>query len=241
MTLRADQMRDRRQVFAAPGGTHDRTVRILSVVLPGLIGVLVAIMVLAPLSPRGEISFLLDRTKVAMVDDRMRALGAMYRGEDDHGRAFSVTAGSAIQHSASRPLVEMKDVTARMLLDDGPAILVADSGTYDFGRQDIVVPGPVNMQTADGYRMVTQGAQINLDHRILASHGAVTGRIPIGTFSADHFYADLDTREIRLDGHARLHMVPGPIALPGALPRPHQAGASPTRHSPNPSIEVSKP
>ena len=62
MTLRAEQMRDRRQVFAAPGGSHDRTVRILAVVLPGLIGALLAVMVRAPLSPRGEISFLLDRT-----------------------------------------------------------------------------------------------------------------------------------------------------------------------------------
>ena len=204
MTLRADQMRDRRQVFAAPGGSHDRTVRVLSVALPGLIGALVAIMVLAPLSPRGEISFLLDRTKVAMVDDRMRALGALYRGEDDRGRSFSVTAGSAVQRSASRQLVEMKDVTARMLLDDGPAMLVAEAGTYDFGHQQIAVPGPVNM-----------GAAIDLDHRRLVSNGPVEGRVPIGTFSADHFVADLDSRDIRLDGHAHLHMVPGKLSLPG--------------------------
>ena len=215
MTLRADQMRDRRQVFAAPGGSHDRTVRVLSVALPGLIGALVAIMVLAPLSPRGEISFLLDRTKVAMVDDRMRALGALYRGEDDRGRSFSVTAGSAVQRSASRQLVEMKDVTARMLLDDGPAMLVAEAGTYDFGHQQIAVPGPVNMQTADGYRMITQGAAIDLDHRRLVSNGRVEGRVPIGTFSADHFVADLDSRDIRLDGHAHLHMVPSKLSLPG--------------------------
>ncbi len=235
MTLRADQMRDRRQVFAAPGGSHDRAVRIVSVVLPGMIGVLLAIMVFAPLSPRGEISFLLDRTKVAMVDDRMRALDAMYRGEDDRGRAFSVTAGSAVQRSASHEVVEMKDVTARMLLDDGPAVLVAENGTYDFGRQDVVVPGPVNMQTADGYRMVTQGASIDLDHRRLVSHGGVEGRIPTGTFRADHLVADLDTRNIRLDGHAHLRMVPGKLLLPG------QAMKSTGPTAPSLSMQGSKP
>jgi len=240
MTLRADEVRDRRRVFAAPGGTHDRTVRIASVVLPGLIGALVAVMVLAPLSPRGEISFLLDRTKVAMVDDRMRALGAMYRGDDDQGRGFSITAGSAVQHTATRQEVEMHDVTARMLLDDGPAILVAASGVYDFGRQQIAVPGPVNIQTADGYRMVTQGADINLDHRSLTSHGAVEGRIPTGTFSADRFYANLDTREIRLDGHARLRMVPGNLNLPGQMPKSGPPGATPVPHTINP-LQVSKP
>jgi lipopolysaccharide export system protein LptC len=237
MTLRADQMRDRRQVFAAPGGSHDRTVRIASVVLPGLIGVLLAVMVLAPLKPRGEISFLLDRTKVAMVDDRMRALGALYRGEDNQGRSFSITAGTAVQHSASRQELVMKDVTARMMLDDGPAIMVASTGTYDFGRQQIVVPGVVNIQTADGYRMVTHGADINLDQRTMVSHGAVTGRIPTGTFSADHFSANLDTRDIRLDGHARMRMVPGKLSAPGQLPMAERVSPN----SPPQFMQVSKP
>ena len=241
MTLRADTMRDRRRVFAAPGGSHDRTVRILAVVLPAAIGALLAVMVLAPLSPRGEISFLLDRTKVAMVDDRMRALGAMYRGQDDRGRGFSVKAGSAVQHSAAVHQVVMNDVTARMMLDDGPAIMDAQAGTYDFSRQEIVVPGAVNVQTADGYRMVTQGATIKLDQRALSSQGTVSGRIPIGTFSADHFYANLDTREIRLSGHAHLHMVPGKFSLPGQAPRPGQAGASPAPNFPTRSMQVSKP
>jgi lipopolysaccharide export system protein LptC len=227
MTTRADQQRNRRQIFAAPGGSHDRVVRLLSVLLPGLIGVLLAIMVIAPLSPRGEISFLLDRTKVAMVDDRLRALGALYRGQDDRGRAFSVTAGSAIQHTARLQLVEMKDVTARMLLDDGPAVMVAQSGTYDFGRQQISVPGPVNVQTADGYRMVTQGASIDLNTRQLVSHGPVEGRIPTGTFSADRLVANLDTRDIRLDGHARLRMVPGKLNMPGQ-PTDQSQGRTPS-------------
>jgi hypothetical protein len=60
MTTQADRIRTRRQHKAAPGGTHDRIVRAMAVVLPGLIGVLLAVMVLTPLAPRGEISFLLD-------------------------------------------------------------------------------------------------------------------------------------------------------------------------------------
>ncbi len=215
MTSRADRQRNRRKIFAAPGGSHDRAVRLASVLLPGAIGVLVAIMVISPLSPRGEISFLLDRTKVAMVDDRLRAVGALYRGEDDRGREFSVTAGSAVQHSARQQAVQMTDVTARMMLDDGPAVIDAKSGVYDFAHQQVTVPGAVNVQTADGYRMVTQGANIDLDHRVLVSHGGVEGRFPTGTFSADSIVANLDTRDIHLDGHAKLHMVPGKISMPG--------------------------
>ncbi len=214
MTLQADQMRTRRQLFAAPGGSHDRTVRWLSVLLPGLIGALLAVMVLTPLSPRGEISFLLDRNKVAMLADRLRVVSAMYRGQDDEGRNFSVTAGSAVQHSAKVDIVQMRDVTARVMLSNGPAILTTNAGGYDFGRQVIDVTGPVNFESADGYRMVTQGASIDMNRKAMVSNGRVEGRIPAGTFSADRIFADLDKRTVTLDGNARLRMEPGKMKMP---------------------------
>jgi lipopolysaccharide export system protein LptC len=214
MTVLADSIRSRRRGFAAPGGFHDRMVRALAVIFPGLIGALLAVLVIAPFSPRGEISFLLDRNKVAMLTDRLRVMSAMYRGQDDAGRNFSVTAGSAVQHSASKDLVEMHDITARMLLSDGPAILTTGSGLYDFARQMIDVPTPVNFETADGYRMVTQGADIDIGKRRMVSQGRAEGRIPAGTFAADRISADLEARTITLDGHARLRMEPGKLQMP---------------------------
>lgn len=214
MTVAADRMRTRRQREAAPGGTHDKLVRLLSMVLPALIGALVAVLVLAPFSPRGEISFLLDRTRVAILEDRLRVVSAMYRGQDDRGRNFSVTAGSAVQHTAREDVVQMRDITARMLLNDGPASLTTGAGAYDFGRQVIDVTTPVNFQTADGYRMVAQGAAIDMNTRRMFSHGRVEGRIPAGTFSADRIDADLEARTITLDGHARLRMEPGKMKMP---------------------------
>ena len=104
MTVQADQIRSKRRRFANPGGSHDKLVRALAVALPAGIGVLAAIMVFSPLSPRGEVSFLLDRNKVAVVDDRLRVDRAMYRGADDKGRPFSITAGSAVQHTAANPV-----------------------------------------------------------------------------------------------------------------------------------------
>jgi lipopolysaccharide export system protein LptC len=214
MTAKADNLRGRRQRFAAPGGFHDRMVRLIAVGLPALIGALLAVLVIAPFSPRGEISFLLDRNKVAMVSDRLRVVSAMYRGQDDSGRNFSVTAGSAVQHSASKDEVEMRDITARVMLDDGPASLTTGAGVYDFARQLIDVPTPVNFETADGYRMVTAGADIDIGKRRLVSRGRADGRIPAGTFAADRISADLEARTITLDGHARLRMEPGKLKMP---------------------------
>ena len=208
-------MGSRRQHCAAPGGVQDRTVRLLAVVLPGLIGMLLAVMVLTPLAPRGEISFLLDRTKVAVVQDRLRVASAMYRGADKEGRNFSVTAGNAVQHSAREDVVQLRDVTARVLLKDGPAILTTQAGAYDFGRQFIKVPGVVNFESSDGYRMITEGASIDLNTRRLVSDGHVEGKLPTGTFSADRAVADLDERTVTLEGHARMRMDQGKMLMPG--------------------------
>lgn len=214
MTLLADTIRSRRRSFAAPGGFHDKTVRVLAVLLPGLIGALMAVLVIAPFSQRGEISFLLDRNKVAMLTDRLRVVSAMYRGQDDAGRNFSVTAGSAVQHSAAKDEVEMRDITARVMLSSGPASLTTSAGIYDFARQMVDVPSSVNFETSDGYRMTTDGADIDIGKRRLVSQGRAEGRIPAGTFSADRINADLDARTVMLDGHARLRMEPGKLQMP---------------------------
>ena len=89
MSQQADQIRDKRRAFAAPGSPLDRTVRVLAVALPALMGAVLATMLIAPLSPRGEVSFILDRNKADIANDRLRLDKAMCRGEDKRGRPFS--------------------------------------------------------------------------------------------------------------------------------------------------------
>ncbi|MDT0509383.1 LPS export ABC transporter periplasmic protein LptC [Novosphingobium sp. MMS21-SN21R] len=214
MTVQADMMRTRRRSFAAPGGFHDRLVHFLARALPAAVGALLAVMIIAPISPRGEISFLLDRRKVAVVDDRMQVSSAMYRGQDDEGRSFSITAGSAIQRTKANPLIQLEQLTARIMLDDGPALLTAGNGDYNFGNEIVDIKGPINFQTSDGYRMTATNVDIDLGGKLLKSRGPVEGRIPAGTFSADAISADLSERSVTLDGNARLRMVPGRMNMP---------------------------
>jgi lipopolysaccharide export system protein LptC len=213
-TDQAKQLRSARQHFAAPGGSHDKLVGFLAKVLPMAVGVIAALMVITPLSPRGEVSFLLDRNKVAMIDERLRVDNAMYRGADDKGRPFSLTAGEAVQRSSREGIVRMQDLVARILLPEGPARLSAQAGAYDIEDETMSVAGPVRLTAADGYRLVARDVMIDLPAKRMAGRGGVDGAIPAGTFSADRLFADLAARTITLDGHARLRMVPGKMRMP---------------------------
>lgn len=214
MTQAADEIRDRRRAFAAPGGSLDRIIRILAIGLPALVGAVAATMLIAPLSPRGDVSFLLDRNKVAIAEDRLRVDNAMYRGQDSRGRPFSIAAGEAVQHSASVPVVEMRDLVARLLLSEGPAVLSAKEGAYDIDQEVVLIEGQVLFTAADGYRMAARNVSVDLPSRTLAGQGRIDGSIPAGTFRADSIQANLSARTIALQGDARLSMVPGGLRVP---------------------------
>ncbi|OZA93807.1 LPS export ABC transporter periplasmic protein LptC [Altererythrobacter sp. H2] len=213
-TEQARALRSARQHMAAPGGRHDRLIAFLARALPMGVGVLAALMIITPLSPRGEVSFLLDRNKVAVIDERLAVANAMYRGQDDQGRPFSLQAGQAVQRSSSEGVVRMYDLIARILLAEGPARLSAESGAYTIESEVMRVFGPVRLTAADGYRMVARDVSIDLRSKRMTGDGGVEGEIPAGTFSADRLAADLSERTITLDGNARLRMVPGQLRMP---------------------------
>ncbi len=213
-TSEAQALRSRRQRFAAPGGGHDKVVHFLARALPVGVGIMAALMVITPLSPRGEVSFLLDRNEVSVIDERLSVDNAMYRGRDDLGRPFSITAGEAVQRSSAEGLVRMQDLIAQLLLPEGPARLSANGGTYDLESEVVDVDGPIELVSVDGYRMTANGVSLDLEEREMVGEKGVKGEIPAGAFSARSMRADLAERTLTLEGNARLTMVPGKVSMP---------------------------
>jgi lipopolysaccharide export system protein LptC len=209
MSDAAAVQRDSRIIWARPGSPHDRLIRVAGIFLPIAIGALAAILVIAPLLKRSELSFLLSKDKVAIAPERMRVSQALYRGEDAKGHPFSLSAGGAVQKTSKVPVVEMMDLSARIILDDGPAVIRTAIASYDMDRESVVVPGGLLFESADGYRLTTRNVGVDLKARTLQSMAPVEGRMPLGTFSADSLRADLNARTVALDGRARLHIVQG--------------------------------
>ena len=200
-----------KQRWAVPGSAHDRLVRWTKIALPSAVGVLVAILALAPLDRHGDVSFILDKKKVDNATERMRVETARYTGTDNQGRQFVMVADSAVQRSSDTPLVELKGLLAELGLSDGKLRVAAPNGQYNIDTQKVAITGPVRVVGPDGYRIATRDVTVDLKSKQLASAGPVSGQTRLGTFEARQLHADLGARTVTLDGGARLKIVQGAV------------------------------
>jgi lipopolysaccharide export system protein LptC len=210
----ADQAGTKRVVkqrWAEPGSTHDQLVRWSKVVLPSAVGVLIAVLALAPLNKNGDVSFILDKKKVANAPERMRVESARYVGTDDKGQQFVISANQAIQRSSDVPVVDIGGMFAQLALPQGPLMIAANQGRYDLDSQKVVVDGPVRVAGPDGYRLATSDVTVDMKTRQMASAGPVSGQMRLGQFQAGQLHADLGSRTVVLDHGARLKIVQGAV------------------------------
>ena len=105
-------------------------------------------------------------------------------------------------------------IEAQLDMAEGPARIEAPSGSYNYRTEQIDVAGPIAFTAADGYRMTTSTVRIDLDSQAAVGSGGVAGEVPTGNFSADSIVANLRERTVRLEGNARLRMVPGKLRVP---------------------------
>ena len=207
----ATKERATRQRWAIPGSTHDRLVRFTKIGLPAAVGVLVAVLALAPLDRHGDVSFILDKKKVENAPERMRVEQAKYVGTDNNGQQFDITAQRALQRSSDVPLVDIWGMFARLRLDRGPLLIAANQGQYNLDTQTVAINGPVKVAGPDGYRLATRDVMVDLKQRQLASAGPVAGQMRLGQFEAGQLKANLGDRTVVLDGGARLKIVQGAV------------------------------
>lgn len=190
---------------------HDRLVRWSKIALPSAVGVLIAVLALAPLSKHGDVSFILDKKKVANAPEQLRVEQARYVGTDNKGQQFTMVANRAIQRSSNGPVVDINGMSARLNLEKGPLFIAANQGRYNLDTQKVMIDGAVNVAGGDGYRLATRDVTVDLKQRQLASSGPVAGAMRLGQFQAGQLHADLGDRTVVLDHGARLKIIQGAV------------------------------
>ena len=81
---------------------------------------------------------------------------------------------------------------------------------YDPATDRVAVSGPVTLNAADGFQLMVRNVAINLRTRTMTSDEPVSGRLPIGSFSANSFRADIETRRVSLRGNVRTRLIARP-------------------------------
>ena len=137
----------------------------------------------------------------------MRVTAAQYRGKDNNDQPFQLDAKSAVQQSSATPVVRLTDLNAKIMLDDGPATVVAGKGRYAMDNSRIALDGPVTLDDSTGYHIQTRDILIDMNTKHAISRGPVDGTMNTGTFYGDRMVANLNTHVVDLVGHTRLHIV----------------------------------
>jgi lipopolysaccharide export system protein LptC len=205
------ERREAKQVWAVPGSAHDRLVRWTKIALPAAVGIRIAVLALAPLGKKGDVSFILDKKKVENAHERMRVESARYTGSDEKGQQFVMVANQAIQPSSDVPIVDIRGMRAQLAQPQGPLTIGANKGRYNLDTQKIAIDGPVQVSGGDGYRLRTQDVTVDLKQRKMQSAGPVSGQMRLGQFQAGQLKGDLDSRTVVLDGGARLKIEQGAV------------------------------
>jgi lipopolysaccharide export system protein LptC len=206
MSIAAEQERTRRQAWAAPGSRHDHLIETLRWALPSAVGMLIALLAVLPLTRGRDISFMLDKHRVAIAHERMRVTRALYRGRDNKGQPFSLMAASAVQVSSRDPVVHLQRLLARIAQPGGPTQIIANQGRYNMTTQRVAIDGPVVLTAAHGYRVTTRDVLVDLTTKTAVSEAPVEGTMTLGTFSGGRLVADLVHHTVVLDHGARLHI-----------------------------------
>lgn len=206
VTQAARQLAQRRRRMAMPGSSWDRFTRFMKRALPVAAGLVLLVLLVLPLAEDREFSFILSKDRVDMAGDRMRVENAVYRGEDDEGRPFRVSAARGLQTSSADPRVALSDLTARLQMAEGVATVTAPRGLYNMESERVRVSGPVLVERPDGYRMTTADVVVDLKTRRVYGDGRISGAVPLGRFSADELAADIDERRLVLEGNTKLRI-----------------------------------
>lgn len=178
----------------------------LKKIVPGIAIALLAALLLWPLGNGRELSFLLSKEGSGLASERMRITAASYRGVTAAGEPFEIMADSAVQKSSQIPIVMLSGLSARIEQAAGPATVTAPGGAYHLETSQLEVSGGIEALGAGGYRLDAKEVLVDLAENRVSSTSPVSGRLPMGDFSAKRFEADLPGKRVVLEGAVKLRI-----------------------------------
>jgi lipopolysaccharide export system protein LptC len=181
---------------------------ILKIALPALIGVVLAFLFFAPLEDKQEVSFLLDKNKVADRAERLRVAALSIAARTMQGRPFVLSARSAVQQTSAIQVVDISDMNAQIQLErPGPAR--RDRRAIRHGRDQVDVVGPDPFTPPTAYRWARTTSTSICATTPWPAAAPSRARCRSASSAPASSRSICPNRRVVLTGRARLHIVQG--------------------------------
>lgn len=130
-------------------------------------------------------------------------------GTDSKGNPYLITADYAVQQGKNARQVALQTIDADLQYEGGRwANATATKGFVDFDAKMLRLSDGFSIYTDTGYEMHAQSAVADLDKNTIIGHDKVHGQGPMGTFRADSFMVNRQTRHLTLTGNVRMQIIP---------------------------------
>jgi lipopolysaccharide export system protein LptC len=188
------------------GATRRMMVRALKRVLPATAIVLLTAIALWPQwQGADEARRFTFRLGGNPLTEPMRMREARFRGIDEQGRPYTVTASEAMQLGNTDDTIDLTDPKGDITLQDGTWMLLqADHGLYYRQPGLLELDGNVVLNHDAGYEVRTERASIDLRGKTARGDRPVEGQGPFGTIEGQGFEAEEAGKVIIVTGPATL-------------------------------------
>jgi lipopolysaccharide export system protein LptC len=196
---------------------HSRIVRLFRIAIPVgaalAIGSVMAIAIFDPFGRMGGLSLgpvTLSGTKITMEQPRMT-------GYRKNARGYEMTAVAALQDIRKPTIIELKQMKARMAMDDqgAQAHLTALSGVFDSQKEQLELQDDIYVRTDNNQEVWLKSARADFKAGTVSSKEAVRVKLPTTTIEADALDITDNGRVISFIGRVRT-VIESAAAAPAA-------------------------
>jgi lipopolysaccharide export system protein LptC len=214
---------DREPAFRA-ALRHSRVVRFYRRAIPvGLIGIMATIAAAAYFQPLKALYKLPVDAKVVVSGSRINMESPKLGGFTRDGRPYQLTARAAAQDLTNPGVLELKDVRARITMQDKNTVDVsAVTGVYDTKGDTMVLKTDVVITSSAGYSVHMNEAEIDVKTNRMVSDKSVEVTLSNGTIKSKRMDVSENGDLMRFTGDVDVYLVPQ-----SAASAPTEGAASP--------------
>ena len=204
---------DKPKAVYSGANRHSRRVRFLRKAVPGVLALSLIGLVLANyLNPARWLSVPTDFGTLVISGSKITMEAPRLAGFTKDEREYSVSASAASQDIKNPQVVEMKEINARINMEDKSTVtMTAVDGTYDIKADTLTLGQEIVILSTAGYQGRLSEAQVEIKKGRIVSEKPVQIKMPQGTLDANRLEVTETGNVVRFEGGVVLMLTPDAV------------------------------